>query len=800
NNIGSIYYDLQEYDRSREYFQKALEILEKSENQAMLANIYNNLGVIGQETQLYEISIEYFNKALKISRAFNMKDVIGTVYHNIGKSKFLMGEFQQALSYYFLSMEVLDSIGVEDDRTLNNIGQVYIEIDYYREAQIYLYRALKIAKKNNQFIYLRDIYNNLAVSYERQKVYDKAYEYFVQYKVYDDSLKNQMYSNKIENIQNQNELDRKQKEIEKLSIANQLMAEKRENDKRLRKYAILSFIAGIAAIFIIALVIYNMFRQKTKANLKLKQQNEEITRSGNIIKKINKALSENEDMLRKIFDASPSAIIVMNTEMVILDCNNAGLKMFNAANKRDLINKDFKSFFGRDLQQKSILEPLDGIFKNGQPENAQFSIARSDGSEFTAELSGGIINDAYGKSTAYVVIITDITERLQYIEKLNHAREEAEESDRLKTAFLANMSHEIRTPMNSIIGFSNLLSETDILDGKKEEYLRHILQSSNILLNLIDDIIDISKIEAGQLSINPVESNVNKTLREVFSSFSETKTKQNVELRLNVPPESELIVVKTDPLRVRQIVTNLVGNALKFTEKGYIELGYMVKNSTGQKLLEFYVKDTGIGIPVDKQSIIFERFRQVDEARTRKYGGTGLGLAISRRLVNLLGGNIWVESKLNKGSTFYFTIPLGPEPEETGGVEPFQAAKFNWKGRTILIAEDENSNFELLKASIYRTGIKIIRAHNGEEAVEHVERKNGIDLVLMDIRMPRMNGYEATRIIKSLRPELPVISITAYAMSEDKAKSLEAGCDKYISKPIKPSSLLSILNDFIPSA
>lgn len=795
NNIGSIYYDLQDYSRSKEYFQKALDNLSSKNEPTLLANIYNNLGVISQEIHQFELSLDYFKKALAISQQQGLKDLTGTVYHNIGKSKFLMGEFQEALTNYFISLKILDSLGIVDCHALNNIGQVYIELDYYQEAQKYLYKALEIAKKNNQFIYLREIYNNLAVSFEREKKFEKAYHYYLLFKDYDDSLKNQMYSNRIENIQTQNELNQKQKEIEKLSIANQLINEKRENDRRKQNYAIYTFLAGIAAIFIIAGIVYHMFRQKSKANQKLKLQNEEIARSGNTIRKINKALTENEDMLRRIFDASPSAIIVMNTEMNILDCNNAGIRMFKASNKRDLLNKDFRDFLKNG--QESPSDPFPKIFENGNEEPSSFAIRRTDSTEFMAELSGGVISDITGKPSAYVVIITDVTERLQNIENLNQARMEAEESDRLKTAFLANMSHEIRTPMNSIIGFSNLLSETDIQDGKKDEYLKHIMQSSNILLNLIDDIIDISKIEAGQININMVETQINKTIREIYSSFNETRTKKDIELRLKLPPESELITVKTDPLRIKQIVTNLIGNALKFTKKGFIEIGYNIRNNANERHLEFYVKDTGIGIPADKQSIIFERFRQVDEARTRKFGGTGLGLAISKRLVNLLGGNIWVVSKLNEGSVFYFTIPIATNEETEKDTESFQASKFDWKGKTILIAEDENSNFELLKASIYRTGVRIVRAHNGDEAVEYISRHNGVDLVLMDIRMPRMNGYEATRIIKSKNPDIPVISITAYAMSEDRNKSLEAGCDMYISKPVKPSNLLAILNDFI---
>jgi PAS domain S-box-containing protein len=797
NNIGSIYYDLKDYEKSQEYFLKALFILEKNNYTESKANIYNNLGLINQELHQYEKSIMFFNKSLAISELMNDKDVMGSVHHNIGKSNFMLGDYQNALDHYFKAIDIFDSVGIKNSQTLNNIGQVYIELDYYRQAQKYLFKALEIAKKNNQFIYLRDIYNNLAVTCERLNQYNQAYHYYILFNTFDDSVKNQMYSSKIENIYNQNELENKQKEIEKLNIANQLMLEKRENDRRKQSYAMYSFIAGIVAIFIIALILYKLFRQKTRANLLLKKQNEEIKRSDNVIKKINKALAENEDMLRRIFDASPSAIMVMDMELKILDCNNASLKMFTASNKRDIISKSFSGFF--ENGQSEANEDFTKDLNSHLNDKSQFSMVKIDGLKFMAELSGGIIKDASSNSTAYVVIISDITERNQFIENLNQAKIEAEESDRLKTAFLANMSHEIRTPMNSIIGFSNLLSETELVNDKKEEYLKHILQSSNILLNLIDDIIDISKIEAGQLNINLVESNVNKMIREVFSSFTETKSKGEVEFRLQLPPETELLTLNTDSLRLRQIITNLLGNALKFTEKGTIDLGYSIKRTENEKLLEFYVKDTGIGIPLDKQTIIFERFRQVDEARTRKFGGTGLGLAISKRLVNLLGGTIWVKSEINKGSAFYFTLPLNESDNEPiVNIEPFQATKYNWKGKTILVAEDENSNFELLKASIYRTGIKIIRAFNGDEAVEFVKKKNGIDIVLMDIRMPRMNGYDATRIIKGLKPELPVISITAYAMSEDKNKSLEAGCDMYISKPIRPSNLLAILNDFIP--
>jgi PAS domain S-box-containing protein len=646
---------------------------------------------------------------------------------------------------------------------------------------------------------LRDIYNNLAIVYDRLEQYDKAYSNYILFNQYDDSIKNQIFSQKVQNIYNQTTLENERKEMEKIRLETMLILEKKDSDIRRRNFLIYSFVAGFIFLLVIALILLKLFRQKTKANELLRQQNEEIVRSDNIIKKINKALTENEEMLRSIFDASPYSIVVIDNEATIIDCNNTCLMMFGAINKREILNKKMDQLFVPD-QLSAVKERLKVAFETAEFAKHDYAMVRKDGSTFNSEITGGLIKDNSGNYTACVLIITDITERLHFIENLKHAKAEAVESDRLKTAFLANMSHEIRTPMNSIIGFSNLLSEPELKPDKKEQYLQHILQSSNLLLNLIDDIIDISKIEAGQININLVECNINEIVKDLFYATKATMKNENIDLRLNLPNDSEEYSFKTDPFRLRQILTNLLGNAIKFTEKGFVELGYKILKNDHKRTIEFYIKDSGIGIAKNKQEIIFERFRQVDDSRTRKFGGTGLGLAISKRLVDLLGGGIWVESEIGEGSNFHFTLPFeNGHFEEVIQSEPFNGIKYEWKDKTILVAEDENSNFELLKASINRTKVRIIRAMNGEEAVDYVKRNDHIDLVLMDIRMPRLNGYDATRQIKLLKPHLPVISITAYAMSEDETKSIEAGCDMYISKPIRPSNLLTLLNEFLGS-
>jgi signal transduction histidine kinase/CheY-like chemotaxis protein len=389
--------------------------------------------------------------------------------------------------------------------------------------------------------------------------------------------------------------------------------------------------------------------------------------------------------------------------------------------------------------------------------------------------------------------------RREYESFLHISREKAIESDKLKSAFLANMSHEIRTPMNSIVGFSDLITRDSIGVEKKSLYARYISNSSKALLALIDDIIDIAKIEAGQLKISKSSVTVNKLINEIFDFFLTEQKKDNeltIELRKHYAVDSNGFAILCDMVRLRQILSNLINNALKFTTAGFVEFGYVIPNNA---TIIFYVQDTGIGIAREKQAVIFERFRQVDDTTTRKYGGTGLGLAISKKLVELMGGKIWVESETGKGSTFFFSLPLIiPNSSETViGKTPNKHLSENFKDETILIAEDEDLNFLFLQEVLSFTHAKIIRAHNGQAAIDLVKENPNITVVLMDIQMPLLNGYVATQEITKIKPGLPIIVQTAYAMAEDRAKGFRAGCCDYISKPIKPEELIDVLKKHI---
>lgn len=390
-------------------------------------------------------------------------------------------------------------------------------------------------------------------------------------------------------------------------------------------------------------------------------------------------------------------------------------------------------------------------------------------------------------------------ERKEYEEALKHSRNRAEQADNLKTSFLANMSHEIRTPMNSIVGFSELITRKSVSPEKKDIYAQYISNSSKALLMLIDDIIDISKIESKQLNITKSNVFINKTLEELyiyFRTYITKNKKSNIELRQHYAINDYNFSILCDSLRLRQILNNLINNAIKFTNEGYIKFGYLIPNNA---TILFYVKDTGIGMPQEKTNDIFERFRQIDDSTTRKYGGTGLGLAISKKLVQLMGGQIWVESEIGKGSTFYFSLPL---------IIPISSERIleratdsnpsdNLEGKTILIVEDEDTNYYFLQEVISPTKAKTLRATNGTEAVQLVKDNDSISIVLMDIQLPILNGYEATQKIKEIKPELPVIAQTAYAMAEDRAKGARAGCDDYLSKPIRPEDLLRTIKKFL---
>lgn len=506
-------------------------------------------------------------------------------------------------------------------------------------------------------------------------------------------------------------------------------------------------------------------------------------------------LALSEERFRQMATSANDAIVTFDSDGKITFWNKAAENIFGFT-PQEILKKDAQLLFGDNttlffgnevnetLSENGNVTEIPALNKNGQPFDAEISMARF----------------AVGSRLQSLAIIKDITLRKQAENELREAKRKAEESDKLKSAFLANMSHEIRTPMNAIIGFTDLLRRTDLTEEKRNQFIDVINKNAGILMKLIEDIMDISKIEAGQLSVHFAPTRVLPLVNDIIKNFEQIKIiagKNELDVRSAADPKAnEEYTIITDENRLRQILSNLVNNAIKFTEFGFVELGFKLLD----KSVLFWVRDTGIGMNSQQLDVIFERFRQVDNTSTRKFGGAGLGLAISKGLADLLRGRIWADSILGSGSVFYFEVPFRYEdtidfgPVKIGFEEEVKRDKY----KTVLIVEDEVSNYEFLKETLMEfDNLNVLWARDGIPAVELCKVNDQIDLVLMDIQMPEMDGYEATRRIKKIRPTLPIVAQTAFAMEGERDKSLKAGCDAYIAKPIKFQELVKVIKFYL---
>lgn len=521
-------------------------------------------------------------------------------------------------------------------------------------------------------------------------------------------------------------------------------------------------------------------------------------------KKIESEKKKSEKELQKLnlaINNSREVIFMTDKEGSFTFTNSEFTKLYGYTDE-EIIGKASPRILKSDFYAKEDYENFWATLKSGQNiPSAQYVNRGKNGKLIDVEGSADPIIDNDGNVIGFLGIQRDITKRKQAESKLKSALVKAEESDRLKSAFLATMSHELRTPLNAIIGFSSLIDE-DLPVEEIIDFGKLIHSSGNHLLSIIDELFDITLIEAGETKMNyelvalePILDNIHKIIQAVQQKAEKT----SIDLNLIIPPEQKDLVIKTDSLKLKQILLNLLKNALKFTDKGHINYGFSIEREDGKSILKFYVEDTGIGIPREKQGFIFDMFRQADDTSTRKHDGVGIGLSISKKLTELLSGKLWVVSDEGEGSTFYFTLPFeeGADFKHIENAVPVKYEKSDkLKEKTILAVEDDEVSLELLKVILDKSGFNIIGAANGKEAIEICKENANIDLVLMDINMPVMDGYEATKALKKLKPNLPIIAQTAYAIAGDREKIIEAGCDDYISKPIKKKDLLEIVRKY----
>jgi PAS domain S-box-containing protein len=655
-NLGLLHSEIGYHEKALDYLTKAHNKYVDLDNTRGIAYCLNNIGLLEIENHNYDSAVAFFNRSIELKRLIDDKVGVATSRSNIADVLFMNGKVKESLEIYNEILNDYQEAGFIEGQAhcLNSIGLRYLKLGDYKKTEEYLNQCKKLVEANSiNEIKIENI-KHFAELFEKTNKTQKALDYFKQYNMLSDSLNLLKTDYHFTSLQDNFEFQNKVKENEILKKNNEIQSLELQKQKVfLRNIVIL-----ILFMILLLILLYARYKVKHEMNEKLEKEVDDRTRDLEdeigFRQQIEHALQRSKEQFQSMFKNHSAIMYITEPETLqLIDVNKSALEFYGYTEEE---------FLNLNLTQLNVIpdNELRKVIDENYIEHKPFYILEH-------KLKSGAVKNVEIRSTpitlsdgqeVYFSIVHDITQRTIAQEELIKAKDKAEEADKLKSAFLANMSHEIRTPMNGILGFSELLANEDISYEQRKEFAGIISNSGNHLIQLIDDIIDISKIEANQLSISLSSCNINEILLNVFNVFESElsyKANKNIELIHDLGSLNEERRITTDPTRILQIFSNLLSNSIKYTDNGKITIGYEI---SGNSKIVFFVKDTGIGIPQEKQKVIFERFMQSDSTDANVFGGTGLGLAISKGLVNLLGGEIWLESKIGVGTTFFFSIPL----------------------------------------------------------------------------------------------------------------------------------------------
>jgi PAS domain S-box-containing protein len=565
----------------------------------------------------------------------------------------------------------------------------------------------------------------------------------------------------------------------------------------------------IGALLIICILIIFLSSKLRKANRDLAEKNIRIGQVNDELHRMNRELAVQKDLLAGEYSESDKFF------EILFKSADDGISFYDREWNLKYANPAFYSLIGIDRETYQSM----GISYFVHPDDKDYQVKRIEGlknkdffeSELRLKHKDGhfvnlstrsvIVRDESGSVIGALTITRDISGMKQVHEELIKANIEAETSNRLKSSFLANISHEIRTPLNSVVGFSNLLLSNDITKEVKEEYIEHINHNSEKLLQIIGDIIDLSRLESSQIEITYEEASVHLIVNEVIEEARQLIRRNEKSIILNLKDQFEDIsdLIFTDKVWLKRVLSHLMDNAIKFTLDGSIEFSYFKENEN----LIFKVKDTGIGINKENLGRIFEEFRQEIDGHHRPFEGLGIGLTLAKEVVERMGGKIYVQSEKGIGSEFSFSIPYRPAGSTKGKLNRLMrdqvASPINWSSKKCLLVDDNKDVLIYINRILLDTGITVITARSGSEAIEIISNDPQIDVILLDMQMPEMNGIDATKQIRKIRKDLPIIAQTAFIFEDDKDIILEAGCDACLIKPIRKEHLLTVMASFIKS-
>jgi PAS domain S-box-containing protein len=560
----------------------------------------------------------------------------------------------------------------------------------------------------------------------------------------------------------------------------------------------LVIICSVLVYFSIKLTLSNKDLQENnskilKENADLQKKNNELSNQNNLIGREN---NESDKFYRMLVQSANDGISFYDNDWNLIYANKAFYSLIgldpginNSINSGDLVHPDDRDYLKE--RQEALMGK--GFFE------CELRIRHSEGNYINLSEKSVIVRNDEGEILGALIISRDISRIKLVLEELNKANIDAEASNRLKSSFLANISHEIRTPLNSVVGFANLLLSDNLTQDVKEEYIEHINYNSEKLIQIIGDIIDLSRLESSQIEITYEETSLNSIVTEIIDEARQVIKRNEKPIILNVKnlfgDNSDLIF--TDRVWLKRVLNHLMDNAVKFTLDGSVEFSYLRENDN----IVFKIKDTGIGINKENLARIFEEFRQEIDGHHRPFEGLGIGLTLAKEVIERMGGKIYVQSEKGVGSEFSFSLPYRPagsiRVKAKLNLEDQLLKPVNWSSKKCLLVDDNKDVLIYLNRILVDTGMTIFMARSGSEAIELIKTIPDIDVVLLDMQMPEMNGIEATKEIRKIRKNIPIIAQTAFIFEDDKDIILEAGCDACLIKPIRKDHLLTVMASFV---
>jgi len=796
-NIGNIYNLLEDYNKALSYYFEAVEIAKETNDIKGLQNSYNNIGSTYSDINNPDSALVYTIKAYQLSLELNDKDNQASTLNNLGKIYFDKRDFTKALELYNSALKLereLEDFWSEAN-TLRNIGGLHLMMEDIDNALYHFNKALVIAKGIEAKRLVMNLYNDISEAYEHKNNFLKAFQYKKLSSELNDSIYNDESNKQIIEIEAKYDFRNKDQQLQLIIKDNEVKSLKIKT----QKYII--YIIASLSLLILALVFVFYSRSITnkRARILLEEKNTRITEQKILLEKTISELKESEEKQKSLVENILDGIfIIQNNRLIYI---NEAVVNITGYSIKELHSLSFWDIIADEDLEMIIRNHKARLKGEDVPNSYEFRLKHKNGNIIYLILSVGLIN--YHGEKAILGTLKDITKQKVYQDEIIKEKEKAEQATLSKSMFLAGMSHEIRNHMSSIIGIAEMLSETK-LSKDQQEYVDVINVSGSNLLNIINEILDFSKIEAGQVLLEQSDFLLEDIVNEAISIHELKARKSGLYLKSEISRDIPK-KLKGDPMRLSQILINFISNALKFTDKGGIIVKVEIcdkhnfKDNPGQYILKFSVIDTGIGISKDSQKKLFKPFSQTHAAVQRKKGGTGLGLAICKQLVEMMDGEIGIESDVGKGSAFWFNARLSdPDYVEEQIVESIDKTDVvQVKDIKVLLVEDNILNQQLTTNILVKEGYITDVAENGKVGLE-LYKKNKYDVVLMDIQMPVMDGIQATRLIREYEAnngskKVKIIAVTAYSKEGEKQKLFDAGMDDYLSKPFTNKELINVV-------